>query len=119
MTQYFHSVVLKKCLTLFETIQTNILSTIPPKKIFEYLVKVPLLSFCTAAHPMLAVWERGGLWTRTLDQNEGTFNKDKRDMCAICFRDKYNWWKTVKNRRSSIHGPNPTPTITFLIHQKQ
>ena len=118
MSKHFHSVVLKKCLTLFETTHSNVLSTIPPQKIFEYLVKVPSLSFCTTARTMLAVWERVGPWTRTLDRNEGTFNKDKRDMCAICIEDWYNWWTTVKNRRSSIHGPNPTHTKTFLIQTK-
>ena len=110
--------MLKKCLTLFETTHSNVLSTIPPKKIFEYLVKVPSLSFCTTAHPMLAVWERGGPWTRTLDRNGGLSIKIKKYVCYLYIRDYYNWWTTVKNRRSSIHGPNPTHTKTFLIQTK-
>ena len=88
----------------------------PPKKMNIWLkspryLSAPLHALC---------WQFG----KGLDHGPGHLTRMRglsikiKEICVICIRDKFNWWTTVKNRRSSIHGPNPTPTKTFLFQTK-
>ena len=52
------------------------------KKEYLNLVKVPLSSFCTAAHPMLAVWERVGPGPVHLTRMRGLSIKIK-EICVL------------------------------------